>query len=315
MNKLEQAMEDHKQGNWQQADTAYAEIISEEPENAEVMYLLATSQMSQNNLDDGLVTIEKAIEINPKAPAFHQVKGDILARLGQADAALKALKKALKDNPNLYQPHIVAGHIYYTKGIKKDAEKHFRMAMKIEPNNAEAQTCLAKIFIDDGEVQTGINMLRNIEQQHPEQASVKMMMGQAYIENGAYNFAENYFKKVLAMHPDYGLAGLYLGVAKLHTGDVKNAEKLIYTFNQQYQNTREGLAALGILMFKNNRFRAAAEYLRNAIGKGLAPMSWRAAFVESLARLGQHQPAIDFYTSLEKKNNNKVAIFRLGELY
>ncbi|VAW41844.1 hypothetical protein MNBD_GAMMA01-1863, partial [hydrothermal vent metagenome] len=42
---------------------------------------------------------------------------------------------------------------------------------------------------------------------------------------------------------------------------------------------------------------------------------WRAAFVESLARLGQHQPAIDFYTSLEKKNNNKVAIFRLGELY
>ena len=66
MNKIEQAMDDHKKGNWEQADKAYEEIIAEEPENADVIYLLAVSQMSQQKLEESLITIEKAIHIASK---------------------------------------------------------------------------------------------------------------------------------------------------------------------------------------------------------------------------------------------------------
>ena len=315
MNKLEQAMEDHKQGKWQQADTVYKEIIEEEPENAEVMYLLAISKMSQNSLDEAITIIEKAIEINPKAPAFYQTKGSILARKGFYDEALIALKRALKDNPNLYQSHIVSGHIYYTKGNTKEAQRHFKLAKKIDPKQPEAQVNLAKVQIDNGEIEAAINSLREIEKQHPDQASVKMMLGQAFIEKGAYSFAENYFQKVLAMHPEYDLAGLYLGIAKLHAGDNKSAGKLIHSFNQQHQNSKEGLAALGLMAYHNKQFRTAVEYLRKAMSAGLSPISWRGAFVESLAHLGEFQPAIDFYEKMENKFSSKTSKFRLGELY
>ncbi len=315
MNKLDQAMEDHKQGNWQLADKAYNEILLEEVDNSDVMYLLATSQMSQNKLDLSLSTINKAIELNNKAPAFLQLKGSILARQGNKEEAIKALASALKENPNLYQAHILAGHLYYEKGDKKQALKHFAMAKKISPELPEAQVNLAKIELDAGEIQKAIDILRTVEQKHPEQASVKMMMGQAFIENGAYSFAENYFQKVLAMHPDYQLAGLYLGIAKLNSGDEENAQKLITAFNQQYPNTKEGVAALGLLMFKNNRFRAAIEYLNNAIGQGLAPVSWQAALVESLARLGEYEKAIGFYERIARRFDDKNAEYRLAELF
>jgi tetratricopeptide (TPR) repeat protein len=315
MNKLEKAMEDHKQGLWEKADNAYNDIIQEEPDNSDVMYLLATSKMSQNKLQESLELINKCIELNEKAPAFFQLKGSLLARMGQTKEALEAINSALDENPNLYQSHIVAGHLNYTQGDQKKAEKHFTSALKIDSKTPEAHVNLAKILIDNGDIEKAISSLREIELQHPEQASVKMMLGQAFIENGAYNFAENYFQKVLAMHPEYALAGLYLGIAKIQTGDLENAEKLIHAFNTQHQNTREGIAAMGLWLFHSGRFKAAAEYLKSAIGNGLAPLSWKAAFVEALARLGQYQPAIDFYKQRTKKNESALINYRLGELY
>ncbi len=315
MNKLEQAMEDHKQQNWQQADSVYEEIIAEEPENADVMYLLATSKLSQNELDKALEIIDKAISCNDKAPAFLQLKGSILARSGENEKAQEVLEKALKQNPNLYQAQILLGHLYYTKGDVKNAEKHFNMAQKIDAKKPEAQVNLAKIMIEKGELEKAINMLRAVEQEHPEQASVKMMMGEAFIESGAYHFAENYFQKVLAMHPEYELAGLFLGIAKLHTGDKINAGKLITAFNQTHPNTKEGLAAIGLLLFHTQKYRAAVEYLRQAISVGLSPISWRSAYYESLAFLGQVQPAIDFYSKMQEKIRDKALNYRLGELH
>lgn len=315
MNKLEQAMEDQKRGNWEKADNAYLEIIQEEPQNADVYYFFATSLMSQNKLEEALKTIDQALELEQQAPSYSQIKGSILARMGKNDEALIELEKAIKGNPNLYQSYIVIGHIYYTKGNRAEAEKHFRLAIKIDSRHPEGQVNLARILLDDGEIDSAFNTLKSIEEEHPEQASIKMMIGQALIEKGAYNYAENYFQKVLAMHPDYDLAGLYLGITKLYIGDMKSAEKLITTFNKQYPNTREGLAAIGLINFRNNRFAVAAEFLKKSIGSGLSPLSWRTAFVESLARMGTLKPAIEFYKKFGEKLKEETVQFRLGELY
>jgi tetratricopeptide (TPR) repeat protein len=315
MNKLEQAMHDHKQGLWEQADNAYNELILEEPENADVIYLLATSKMAQTKLTEALELINNCIEINDKAPAFYQLKGSIFARMGNIKEAIESINIALKENPNLYQSHIVAGHLYYSLGKKAESEKHFKLALKIDPKKTEARVNIAKMNIDEGQVEKAINALREIELEHPEQASVKMMMGQAFLENGAYSYAENYFQKVLAMQPNNDLAGLYLGIAKLETGDLVNAEKLIITFNNQHKNTKEGIAAMGMWLFKSKRYKSAIEYLKSAIGKGLAPLSWKAAYVEALSRLGEYDSAINFYLERQKIQPNKIIEYRIGELY
>lgn len=315
MNKLDQAMEDHKKGNWDAADKIYEEILLEEPDNAEVLYLLAISKNSQNQLDEAEEIIEKAIKINSNAPAYMQTKGMILARKGKSEEAIEVLSSALNENPNLYQSHITIGHLYYQKGSKTEAEKHFKMAIKVDEKQVEGHLNLAKVLIDQGDAQEAINLLSEIEKEHPEQTSIKMMMGQGFIERGAHSFAESYFQKVLAMNPEYDLAGLYLGVAKIDTGDMENAEKLIAAFNKEHPNTKEGVAALGILMFKKNNFRVAANYLYNAIGEGIVPMSWRVALVESMAKLGQIDSAIMLYEEEGENIKYKDTNFRLAELY
>ncbi len=315
MNKIEQAMDDHKKGNWEQADKAYEEIIAEEPENADVIYLLAVSQMSQQKLEDSLITIEKAIQINKKAPSFLQIKGSILARLGRGDEAAKVLEKAIEENPNLYHAHVSLGHLYYLKGDKRKAEKCFSSALRIDQERIEAQVNLARLWIDDGKVEKALNTLKKIEKDYPEQGSIKLLIADAYLESGAYSFAENYYQKVLAMHPENDLAGLYLGMSKIKTGDIASAEKLIIAYNNQYPNTREGTAALGLLFYEKNNIRIALEHLRKALSVGIAPISWRLAFVESLAKLGQQDAAIKFYKETKTPLTEKTKDYRLGELY
>lgn len=315
MNKLEQAMDFHKQGKLDEAEETYKDLLNEEPDNADVMYLYATLKMSQNKFEETVELSDKCIELNDSAPAFFQLKGSALARLGKTDEALETINKGLKGNPNLYQSQIVAGHLNYVKGNKSKSKEHFNNAIKINNTNPEAHVNLARIQIDEGEISKASNILRDLELKHPDQASIKMMLGQAFIESGAYSYAENYFQKVLAMHPEYALASLYLGIAKLETGDSKEAEKLIVEFNQQHENIREGRAALGLLMFKNNNFKLALQHLEAAIGTGAAPLSWKAAYVESMSRMGEFQPAIQFYEERQKHQPSPLISYRLGELY
>ena len=315
MNKLDQAKEYQNEGKFEEVDALFEEIIQEEPENVEVMFMLAKSKMNQNSLDDALSAIEKALSINDEEPEYNQIKGSIFARMGLFEDAIKALKKALIGNPNDYQSQIIIGHLYYSKGSKKNAEKHFNMALKIDGSKVDAQVNLAKILLDDGEVEIAIKKLRAIEQQYPQDPTVKMMMGQAFIENGAYSFAENYFQKVLEIIPQYDLARLYLGIAKVYTGDSELAEKIIHGFNQQYQNIKEGMAAMGILFFKKGQYKAAYEFLKVAISEGISPLSWRGTFAEAQARMGLLKPAIDFYKKMTDKYSNKAYTFRLAELY
>jgi tetratricopeptide (TPR) repeat protein len=315
MNKIEQAMDDHKKGNWEQAENAYKEIIAEEPENADVMYLLAVLQRSQQKLEESLISIDKAIQTNKEAPAFLQLKGSILARLGRGDEAVVVLNKAIEKNPNLYQAQVSLGHLYYLKGDKNKAEKHFSSALKVDEEQIEAHVNLARLWIDEGKIEKAIGTLKKIEEKHPEQGSIKMLIADAFLESGGYSVAEDYYKKVLAMHPENDLAGLYLGIARIKTGDSESAEKLIIAYNSQYTNTREGTAALGLLFYEKNNFRMALEYLRRAISAGIAPLSWKLAFVESLAKLGQPDSAISFYKESNTPLIDKTKTYRLGELY
>ncbi|MCF6288088.1 MAG: tetratricopeptide repeat protein [Proteobacteria bacterium] len=313
--KLAQAETFYKQEKFAETIQLYEEIIAQDPENIVVLYRLSTLQLSQNNLQEALKHIDKVIEVDSQNTDYLQIKGSILARLGQTKQALKLVKKAIKNNPNLYHAQMLAGHLYFDKGDKKAALKHYYMVEKISQHSPEAGVNIAKIHIYDGQSNKAMNELKALEAKFPEDLGIKMMLGQALLEQGAYSFAESYFNLVLSKNPNNDLAKLYLGIAKLNAKDFNHARTIITEFNQRYPNTKEGLAALGLLMHRTNNHKMAVEYFSKAITNMLVPIYWQATYVESLAKLGKYDQAIAFYTRLENKYKEKRAIFRLAELY
>jgi tetratricopeptide (TPR) repeat protein len=313
MNKLEEAKKHHINGNLEQAEIYYNELLIDEPNNSEVLNLISTLKLTQNKLDEALEIIESAITLDSNKPILHQTKGSVLVQKGNLTQAIESFKKALNENPNLYGSQVALGNIYYFNGDKQKAKHHYEMGCKISSKQAESYIGLAKLYMVEGDVDNALFTLKKVEVSKANQLPIQRMMSILFLEKGMFQDAEVYLEEILKVYQQDVVSSLYLGLAKLQAGDFELADKLIFEFYQNNANTSDGLAAVGLLMFHKSNFQLAIEYLEKAIGTGMVPWSWKEALYEAKVKSGEVQSAIEFYKNLEYVNS-KTSV-RLGELY
>ena len=313
MNKLEEAKKHHINGNLEQAEDCYNELLGEDPKNIDVLNLLSTLKLGQNKLDEALENIENALKLDGTKPRLYQTKGSILVQKGSLDQAIESFKKALHENPNLYGSQVSLGNIYYFKGDKQKAKHHYELGNKISSKQSESYIGLAKVQMVEGDVDSALKTLKKVEVSKANQLPIQRMMAILFLEKGLFQDAEVYLEEILKVYPDEVVSSLYLGLAKLQAGEFELADKLIYEFYQKNTNSSDGLAAVGLVMFHKNNFQMAIEYLEKAIGTGMVPWSWKEALYEAKVKIGDVEPALDFYKNLDFVNSKTN--FRLGELY
>jgi tetratricopeptide (TPR) repeat protein len=313
MNKLEEAKKHHINGNLEQAEDCYNELLLEEPKNIDALNLLSTLKLSQNKLDEALEKIERALELDGTKPRLHQTKGSVLAQKGNINQAIECFKKALHENPNLYGSQVALGNIYYFKGDKQKAKQHYELGNKISDKHSESYIGLAKLYMVEGDIDSALSTLKKVEVSKENQLSIQRMMAILFLEKGLFQDAEVYLEEILKVYPHEVVSSLYLGLAKLQAGEFELAESLIFDFYQKNTNSSDGLAAVGLLMFHKDNFQLAIEYLEKAIGTGMVPWSWKEALYEAKVKIGGVGSALEFYNNLDFANSKTN--FRLGELY
>ncbi|MEX2489875.1 MAG: sulfotransferase [Pseudomonadales bacterium] len=111
LEKLNKAMSQQIEGNLEEAESIYLEVLESEPENPDAIHLLGLIRGEQDRSDEAVELIEKAIGINPNAAPFH---------------------------------HNIAG-IYRRIGRLEDAEREFREAVRLKPDYGEAYQGLAEM--------------------------------------------------------------------------------------------------------------------------------------------------------------------------
>jgi len=311
MNKIDLAKKYFQEGKIEKMDKVFDSILVDEPNNTEVLFMKAKSKLNQNKLDDALETINKAIELDSHGSEYFLTKSNILVRNREYKQAKKELDKGLKINPNMYKAYTLKGYIDYSQNDLKAAQENFSKAATIEPNDLEAEINLTKIQLDKGETTKAINSLTRLEKQLPESTTVQMLMAQALTDRGAYGLAEIYYTKIIEKEPANELAKLYISIIKTYTGRVKEAEKEIYIYNQKNKYSKEGLAAIGLLLFNSKRALESINYLEIATKEGLCPSFWKKTLVEAHVQQGNLEHAINYY----KGNKDNESIARLAEIF
>lgn len=101
-----------------------------------------TARSGQNNYDEAITHIRKALAISPNYPAAYYYAGLIRRRLNQPNKAIVNFKKAL-DDPNIgYNAHFYLAKIYGEQGKLKEAIKEYNQYISLtsyEPGKREAQ--------------------------------------------------------------------------------------------------------------------------------------------------------------------------------
>ncbi|MCR8922084.1 sulfotransferase [Dasania sp. GY-MA-18] len=99
-------------GQLQEALQSGQELLKQDPENIEVLYLLAVCQRYQKQPQESLKTLAKLLEINPNYGRAYQEQGHNLKLTASHKETLAAYEKAVKHNPALHASWRELIHLY-----------------------------------------------------------------------------------------------------------------------------------------------------------------------------------------------------------
>lgn len=131
---LEQALNLHESGSISEAEEAYLEILSEEPENAEAMKLLGVLNCQQQNYEEGVSYLEAAVEVDDSISEYHQVLGHAYLAVGKVEEGISSLLKAGDLDPGRAEIYGALGDTYQQIQQFEDALKAYQRAIVIEPD-------------------------------------------------------------------------------------------------------------------------------------------------------------------------------------
>ncbi len=117
------------------AEARLQRLIELRPSNAQALNALGYTLVDRTpRIADGLVLIERALELSPDDPFILDSMGWAQFRLGKLDDAEKYLRRALDERPD---PEIAAhlGEVLWVKGERVRAQEIWQSQLKSAPEN------------------------------------------------------------------------------------------------------------------------------------------------------------------------------------
>ncbi|WP_372839617.1 tetratricopeptide repeat protein [Phaeovulum sp.] len=142
-------MANERAGNWAGAEADFREALNLSPDQPQVLNYLGYSYVDRNeNLDEALAMIERAVAAVPEDGAIVDSLGWALYRLGRYEEAVAPMEKATQLMPvdSLINDHL--GDVYWAVGRQREAEFQWRRALSFEPDTeAEAERIRRKLEV------------------------------------------------------------------------------------------------------------------------------------------------------------------------
>ncbi|MBK6797979.1 MAG: tetratricopeptide repeat protein [Acidobacteria bacterium] len=98
----------------------------------------ARQLIAAKNDSEAMTELQRVLAIEATNAEAHYLRGVILQRRGEADAAISAFQSAVSWNPRLIDAHVALGRLYLSRGDRALALAHSKQALEIDPQNRDA---------------------------------------------------------------------------------------------------------------------------------------------------------------------------------
>jgi len=235
--KFNEALTFFKKGQLKEAKNLCLEILKEDSNNFDVLYILGVINFREKNFTESKDLIEKAIKIKPNSFEIHNFFGFVLLNLKKFDLAVKSWDEAIKLNPNYAEGYNNRGNIFfmlenldealksYEKAIqlkpnypdahnnrgnalsklnkKNDAIESYQKATKLNPNYAQAYKNLGSVFRQVNDIDDAIESYKKAIEINPNYSEAFLDLGNIFRENGKNIFAINNYEKAIKLKPNF----------------------------------------------------------------------------------------------------------------
>ncbi|MGA3067044.1 MAG: tetratricopeptide repeat protein [Tepidisphaeraceae bacterium] len=228
---LDLAKQHHHAGRLSEAQAAYREALSQNPDNAAIFQLLGIVTCQLGDLDAGVQWLNRAVAAAPLVADYHCNLGSALAKQNQFQSAVAT----------------------------------YRRALELNPNYPEAYSNLAEALNELGQFDEAVAMSRRALALRPNYAAPHHSLGRALRSLGDLDEAIACFKRAVELQPKFVEAVINLAAVQAITGQADAAADNYRRAIELRDNSFEAWNGLAAILVRRGRWKEAADAGRCAL--------------------------------------------------
>jgi protein O-GlcNAc transferase len=214
------ALDHHQAGRLAEALSIYRQLLSQSPDDPEVLHLLGYALYQSGEPSEGLPYLEKAIELDPTSAIFHGNYGVVLTVLHRDADAAKACKRATELRPDFPEAWYNLGNALRALGQFPDAIAAFRRSLQQRPQFASAHVNLGIALLSNNQVGEAIDEFRAALALQPDLYEAVINLGNALYRLRRFEESIPVFRRAMQLRPDQRAAYENLAAALSQVGEL-----------------------------------------------------------------------------------------------
>lgn len=222
---IEEAWQHLKSGNHAAAEALYRQMLADEPENPEVLYLLALCRQGQNDLDAPLELLGTAIRVQPGNPTLHHTLGMIQLQRRDLNNAERSFHAAVGIDPNFAAAQNGIAAVELARGRFAAAEQSLRKALRSEPDNLQVLLNMGIALLEQDQTLDAVAYLQRVIDHQPDNYFALFHLGRAFLAMDNPGFAAGAFEKAASLQPLAADVVVLLAQAQSRNGQHREAAR------------------------------------------------------------------------------------------
>ncbi len=289
--------------------------LEENPDNDELYWRLAQLQYENGNIDEAIVSLEEAIELNDKAKYYAKL-AELYHEQRDFEAALDEIQQALGKDYNNAEYHNLKGEIRLSLRDLRQARHAFERALDRDPDNLDYLERLYAVYnnlAQEGEdyfMDRARRVAEDLVELEPEDKQYRVYLGEAYLKLENFEQAGEEFREAIDIDPEYPLAHRRLAEYHMAMNNYEQAEEL-YNYLVYIDNTITNHKRLADFYFEQGNYDLAYEEYKSLRDRALDTDEIDLNIAEIYLSQEEKQKAFDLYYDLLEEDNS--LIFEIGD--
>lgn len=313
---LATAVQQHQAGNLDQAEALYREVLRHDPTQADALHLLGVVYLHLKQYEKAIDFITRAICQNEGIGSFYSNRGAACKGQGKYQDAISNYSRALELEPRNPAFLYNLGITLALNGDPAEAQQAYRKAIRINPDYIDALVNLSNLLLEEDEnLEEAIALCRKVVNLAPEWHAAHFNLANALARQEDPAHAERSYQRALSLAPNH------LDTLKnyaVYLSNQKQFKKAIATLRRTailQPDSWEILNNLGIVYTEVEEFETSIKCFRDA--QKLAPDNVEISFHlgKALEESQQTSEAMHVYREILKQHaDHPGAAFRLGTI-